>query len=128
SHDQTLHLKAVRPEVTISSPITHYWLLSTHHRYLLSQTTDASPHTNYLFRLLKSGLHTARRQKRKYDRVPCLVNCPAVLDVSDLGAGSPSVPTAHPAKGRAVYRPISGSQHLSALDFRRRFAPSGKRR
>jgi hypothetical protein len=29
-----------------------------------SQTTDASPHTNYLFQFLKSDLHAGRRQKR----------------------------------------------------------------
>jgi hypothetical protein len=51
-----------------------YWLIGYSSSCCASQRTDASPHTNYLFRFLKSDLHAGRRQKRNYNRHPHPVN------------------------------------------------------
>ena len=51
-----------------------YWLIGYSSSCCASQRTDASPHTNYLFRFLKSDLHAGRRQKRNYNRHPPPVN------------------------------------------------------
>jgi hypothetical protein len=51
-----------------------YWLIGYSPSCCASQTTDASPHTNYLFQFLKSDLHAGRRQKRNYNRHPHSVN------------------------------------------------------
>jgi hypothetical protein len=58
--------------------------LVTHRRVALRNRTDASPHTNYLFRLLKSDLHAGRRQKRNYNRHPHSVNLSNVLTVEGI--------------------------------------------
>jgi hypothetical protein len=51
-----------------------YWLIGYSSSCCASQRTDTSPHTNYLFRFLKSDLHAGRRQKRNYNRHPPPVN------------------------------------------------------
>ena len=68
SQDQTLHLKAC--DLSSDDQILNNSLLAIEYSSSIcaSQTTDASPHTNYLFNFLKSDLHARRRQKRNYNR------------------------------------------------------------
>jgi len=82
-----------------------YWLIGYSSSCCASQRTDASPHTNYLFRFLKSDLHAGRRQKRNYNRHPHSVNLSKPLTdegiwLSATGRFMAKVDT---AKGRAVY-------------------------
>ena len=51
-----------------------YWLIGYSSSCCASQRTDASPHTNYLFRFLKSGLRAGPRQKRDFNRFSWSVN------------------------------------------------------
>ena len=61
-----------------------YWLIGYSSSCCASQRTDTSPHTNYLFRFLKSDLHAGRRQKRNYNRHPHPVNLSNVLTVEGI--------------------------------------------
>ena len=51
-----------------------YWLIGYSSSCCASQRTDTSPHTNYLFRFLKSDLCAGPRQKRDSNRVSGSVN------------------------------------------------------
>jgi hypothetical protein len=61
-----------------------YWLIGYSSSCCASQRTDASPHTNYLFRFLKSDLHAGRRQKRNYNLHPHPVNLSNALTVEGI--------------------------------------------
>ena len=50
----------------------------------MPKSIDASPHTNYLFRFLKSDLHAGRRQKRNYNLHPHSVNLSNALTVEGI--------------------------------------------
>ena len=69
-----------------------YWLIGYSSSCCASQRTDASPHTNYLFRFLKSDLHAGRRQKRNYNRHPPPVNLSKPLtDEEKFGCLRPAI-------------------------------------
>jgi hypothetical protein len=82
-----------------------YWLIGYSSSCCASQRTDASPHTNYLFRFLKSDLHAGRRQKRNYNRHPHSVNLSnALTGEGNLGVGRPAVlwPKSHRERPRSL--------------------------
>ena len=109
SQDQTLHLNAFKTLSDGERSNTHYWLLVTHRRIPLV-STDASPHTNYLFRLLKSVLRVHRRpcnfrcrQTEKYIRLFRSVNTAKGVFVPVPGGVSRRSNRRSPPRGRAVY-------------------------
>jgi hypothetical protein len=68
-----------------------YWLIGYSSSCCASQRTDASPHTNYLFRFLKSDLHAGRRQKRNYNLHPHPVNLSNALTVEGIWVSATGV-------------------------------------
>ena len=82
-----------------------YWLIGYSSSCCALQPTDASPHTNYLFRFLKSDLHAGRRQKRNYNRHPHSVNLSnALTGEGILGVGRPAAswPKSHRERPRSL--------------------------
>jgi hypothetical protein len=101
-------------------PNKPYWLNSeTHHRSWLSQRTDASPHTNYLFQFLKSvtgalgfrclPLHFRARQKRNCKLLRSFRQPPRFL-ISRCRR------RLEPASSQPVLHPVSAAKgaHLTA--------------
>ena len=95
-----------------------YWLIGYSSSCCASQRTDASPHTNYLFRFLKSDLHAGRRQKREYNLQPYSVNSLAALRSRFWGLRTPVFETGL-TRGGAVYAPQIRSQHLRQTFLRK---------
>jgi len=110
--------------VTRRSSITHYWLLSTHRLFALANV-DASPHTNYLFRFLKSDLRAWRRQKRNFNRDLRFVNPFETSEVEDFRIPGP--PTLWPAS-RSKAAQFSGQPESvnSELSFAFFSPPAGR--
>ena len=81
-----------------------YWLIGYSSSCCASQRTDTSPHTNYLFRFLKSDLHAGRRQKRNYNRHPHPVNLSNALTVEGIwvSATGPSMTGSYRERSRSL--------------------------
>ena len=125
SQDQTLHLEAF--DLSSDDQIPNNSLLAIEYSSSIcaSQTTDASPHTNYLFSLLKSDLHAGRRQKRNSNRDLRSVNPSEVSGSCFSRPGEPSCERLPVRRPRSLMTDSRESTPVAQLFFCASFS-SGK--
>jgi len=92
--------------------------LSTHRLFALANV-DASPHTNYLFRFLKSDLRAWRRQKRNFNRDSRFVNPFETSEVEDFRIPGPPTCGWHPARRP---RSLAANRRVSTANFHSLFS------
>ena len=95
-----------------------YWLIGYSSSCCASQRTDTSPHTNYLFRFLKSGLCAGPRQKRDSNRLSRFVNTPKLRGDHFSGARHVRFVTLVSREAAHLTDGDSGVNTLFATSFR----------